>query len=113
MNGAPELQAKVALLAQAFRHRLPARFEKMDEAFALCRTDAGNREYWQELYRLLHSLGGAAGSFGAAGLGLAARAIEEKIKTRLAQNAGTAENLEDIGADLAALRTLASSDSAL
>ncbi|MDQ1834935.1 Hpt domain-containing protein [Massilia scottii] len=107
MNTPADLKAKVALLAQGFRTRLPARFEQMDAAYALCRSDMAERAHWQELYRLLHSLGGAAGTFGAAGLGLAARRIEDKIKTQLAENDWTIENLNDIGADMAALQRMA------
>ncbi|MDM5177968.1 Hpt domain-containing protein [Massilia sp. DJPM01] len=107
MNMPTDLQARVALLAQGFRTRLPARFEQINAAYALCRSDMAGRAHWQELYRLLHSLGGAAGTFGAAELGLAARRIEEKIKTQLAENDWTIENLDDIGADVAVLRHMA------
>ncbi|NHZ91866.1 hypothetical protein F2P45_23080 [Massilia sp. CCM 8733] len=103
MSTPGDLQAKLALLAQGFRTRLPARFEQMHAAYALCRNDATDSAHWQELYRLLHSLGGAAGTFGAPHMGLAARRIEEKIKTVLAQNDCSIENLNDIGAALAAL----------
>lgn len=103
MSAPADLQGKLALLAQGFRARLPARFEQMQAAYALCRGDMSDSAHWQELYRLLHSLGGAAGTFGAPDMGLAARRIEEKIKTMLAENAWSIENLDDIGADLAQL----------
>jgi HPt (histidine-containing phosphotransfer) domain-containing protein len=103
MSAPPELQAKLALLSQGFRARLPARFEQMRAAYALCQDDMADSAHWQELYRLLHSLGGAAGTFGAPEMGLAARRIEEKIKTMLAQNDWSIENLDDIGAALKAL----------
>jgi HPt (histidine-containing phosphotransfer) domain-containing protein len=103
MSAPGELQAKLALLTQGFRTRLPARLAQMDAAYALCCGDMADSAHWQELYRLLHSLGGAAGTFGAPEMGLAARRIEEKIKTMLAQNEWSIENLNDIGADLAAL----------
>lgn len=103
MSAAPGLQDRLALLGQGFRTRLPARFAQMDAAYALCRSDMADSGHWQELYRLLHSLGGAAGTFGAPEMGLAARRLEEKIKTVLAQNERSIENLNDIGADLAAL----------
>lgn len=100
MSTPADLQGKLALLVQGFRARLPARFEQMQAAYARCQGDMSDSAYWQELYRLLHSLGGAAGTFGAPDMGLAARRIEEKIKTMLAQNAWSIENLNDIGADL-------------
>ncbi|NHZ64150.1 Hpt domain-containing protein [Massilia genomosp. 1] len=103
MSAPTDLQAKLALLAQGFRTRLPARFAQMNAAYALCQGDLTDRTHWEELYRLLHSLGGAAGTFGAAEMGLAARRIEKKIKTMLAQTDWSIENLNDIGADLAAL----------
>ncbi|NHZ43294.1 Hpt domain-containing protein [Massilia aquatica] len=103
MSAPGDLQAKLALLAQGFRTRLPARFEQMHAAYALCQSEVSDSAHWQELYRLLHSLGGAAGTFGAPEMGLAARRLEEKIKTILAQNHCSIENLNDIGTDLAAL----------
>ncbi|HEX8612073.1 MAG TPA: Hpt domain-containing protein [Telluria sp.] len=106
MSAPGDLQAKLALLGQGFRTRLPARFAQMNAAYALCQSESADSAHWQELYRLLHSLGGAAGTFGAAEMGLAARRIEEKIKTMLAQNEWSIENLNDIGADLAALEQM-------
>lgn len=109
MSTPADLQGRLALLAQGFRTRLPARFEQMQAAYALCQGDMRDSAHWQELYRLLHSLGGAAGTFGAHDMGLAARRIEEKIKTMLAQNAWSIENLNDIGADLAQLMQMTAS----
>lgn len=107
MSAPADLQGKLALLAQGFRARLPGRFEQMQAAYALCQADMSDSAHWQELYRLLHSLGGAAGTFGAPDMGLAARRIEEKIKTMLAESAWSTENLNDIGADLAQLAQMA------
>ena len=97
------LQAKVDQLAQAFLIKLPARLDKMDAAFAQCRRDPANAEPWRELYRLLHSLGGAAGTFGVAELGLEARCIEEAIKPRLEKSDWNTEELDGIATALAAL----------
>ena len=99
------VQAKVALLAQGFRTRLPARLAALDEAFALCRSEPAAPHQWDELHRLLHSLGGAAGTFGLAPLGLAARAIEAQIAERQAAGpAWSADQIDAIGLGLEGLR---------
>lgn len=79
-DDAAAVQAKVDMLAKIFKGRLHVRFEKMNETFALCQADGGNEEHWVELHRLLHSLGGAAGSFGFDELGAHATFIELRIK---------------------------------
>ena len=91
---ADDVQAKVDQLARGFLLRLPLRMDKIDAAFALCRAgdagadavgDAGGEgaAAWQELYRLLHSLGGAAGTFGVHNVGQEARRIELAIQQLL------------------------------
>ena len=97
------VQAQFAILAQGFIARLPARLEAMDTAPAQCHSDPGTRAGWDELHRLLHSLGGAAGSFGLTDLGLAARAIEQAIAHH--QRAWDDAHLASIEAGLAALRS--------
>lgn len=74
-----EIQAKVDLLARGFLARLEARLDAMAAALACCRSDPREQAAWDELHRLLHSLGGAAGSFGVPALGHAARALEAAI----------------------------------
>ena len=77
MSADPDMSAKVALLASAFLAKLPARLDSIDAAYAQC--SGGGQEAWTELHRLLHSLGGAAGTFGLPELGLEARRIEHLI----------------------------------
>lgn len=100
------IQAKVDQLAQGFLARLPARLDKIDEAFAACRAAPDDEESRQELYRLLHSLGGAAGTFGVATVGAEARRIELLI-----EQGGVAAHIDTIAAGLGALRTLAATGS--
>ena len=92
------------MLAQAFRSKLPARFEKMNAAFAQCTPERGSEEHWTELQRLLHSLGGTAGTFGLAELGTQASMIEHQIQARLAVQHWQAADLDDIGSALRRLQ---------
>lgn len=78
-------QDKVDLMGKVFLGRLPVRFEKMNEALAQCRADLAGDAGWTELHRLLHSLGGAAGTFGFDALGQQARALELRVAQVLAQ----------------------------
>ncbi len=103
-DDAAAVQAKVDMLAKIFKGRLHVRYEKMNETFALCQADSDNEEHWIELHRLLHSLGGAAGSFGFDELGAHATFIELRIKDMLGQPRDSAE-VAEIGAALAALQS--------
>jgi HPt (histidine-containing phosphotransfer) domain-containing protein len=98
------IEEKIRLMAQGFLARLPARFEKIDEAFVLCHVDLDNAENWMELRRLLHSLGGAAGTFGVPELGTQARAIETFIDKRLLEGDWNKADLDTVGAALVALQ---------
>jgi len=92
-----QLQARVALLALAFKAKLPARFDKMNAAFKQCTLDDASAEHWTELHRLLHSLNGAAGTFGMAALGTQAATIEHIIKDKLASGLWHSGDLDKIG----------------
>ena len=99
------VQAKVDLMAKVFMGRLPVRFEKMNEALALCRANPQDQEAWVELHRLLHSLGGAAGTFGCDALGAHAARIEQRVKQLLALPERTPVHLDEIGHALASLQS--------
>lgn len=101
------VQARVELMAKLFVGRLPVRFEKMNEAFALCRANPQDETNWVELHRLLHSLGGAAGTFGCDALGAQAARIEQRVKQLLALPERTATQLDEVGHALASLQSSA------
>ena len=96
MNNDKAVQAKVDLMAKVFIGRLPVRYEKMSEVLALCRADPATKENWVELHRLLHSLAGAAGTFGCDGLGEQAGLIELLLKDMLKQNARTLADVDEV-----------------
>ncbi|MFL6656897.1 MAG: Hpt domain-containing protein [Massilia sp.] len=101
---AAAVQAKVDMLAKVFSGRLHVRYEKMNEAYALC-LHASDDSPWIELHRLLHSLAGAAGSFGFDALGQRARVIEMQVKDLLAQAVRHPHDINEIGLALAALQS--------
>jgi HPt (histidine-containing phosphotransfer) domain-containing protein len=109
MSDADSLQAKVALMARTFVARLPARLDAIDAALAAAVAHPAEGARWQELYRLLHSLGGAAGTFGVPAVGQEARRIELMVEqTMAAAPAGwDAANIEEVAAALRGLRALA------
>lgn len=106
MSGADDaaVQAKVDMLAKIFAGRLHVRYQKMNDTFALCRAEPGKQAHWIELHRLLHSLGGAAGSFGFDELGAAATIIELRVKDMLGQQPKQPHDVNEIGHALAALQ---------
>lgn len=97
------VKAKVDMLAKVFKGRLHVRYEKINETFALCQGDSGNEEHWVELHRLLHSLGGAAGSFGFDELGAHATFIELRINDMLGQDKD-AHDIAEIGQAIAVMQ---------
>jgi HPt (histidine-containing phosphotransfer) domain-containing protein len=68
-------------LKKDFSTKLPIRLKEIDFALQNCIKQSQDDDQLQVLYRLLHSLGGTAGSFGLVQLGLEARKIEGKIVT--------------------------------
>lgn len=109
MSDEAAINAKVEVLAKVFTGRLHVRYQKMNEAFALCQADGGADAGWVELYRLLHSLAGAAGSFGCNALGGQARRIELQVKALLDQPGSERypHDIGQIGLALAALQNAA------
>lgn len=105
MSGAGDaIQARVDLMAKVFLARLPVRYEKMNEAFAQCSASPADDEAWTELHRLLHSLAGAAGSFGCDALGARAKQVEQRVGEVLARRERGAADLDQIGQALASLQ---------
>ena len=99
------VQAKVDLLAKVFLGRLPVRFEKMNETFALCRASPQDDSNWIELHRQLHSLAGAAGTFGCDDLGEQAALIEMLLKDVLAARDRDPAEIDDIARLLTMLQS--------
>ncbi len=104
-DDAKAVQAKVDVLAKVFLGRLPVRYEKINAAFALCRADPADDVNWQELHRLLHSLAGAAGTFGCDDLGEQARLIEMLLNDLVNEAVRSESDIDDIARLLAFLQS--------
>ncbi|HEY5799990.1 MAG TPA: Hpt domain-containing protein [Burkholderiaceae bacterium] len=84
-----ELQRRLAALNDKFRAQLPAQLDEIERAMAACAMREGAdpmaaRSLMQHLYRALHGLSGAAGTFGMADLGHDAYAMEQRLQNVLA-----------------------------
>ncbi len=90
------VQAKVDVLAKVFLGRLPVRYEKINATFALCRANPAGDDNWHELHRLLHSLAGAAGTFGCDDLGEQARLIEMLLQDLINEPVRSESDIDDI-----------------
>jgi HPt (histidine-containing phosphotransfer) domain-containing protein len=102
---APDLQGRVDLMGKVFLGRLPVRFEKMHEALARCRAGTADPQAGlTELHRLLHSLAGAAGTFGFGGLGQQAKQIEARVARLLAGGRHSDAELDQLGQALTTLQ---------
>ena len=78
------LKQQLQALNALFLAKLPEKIIDIENAWTQCERESSNREYWEKLHRLLHTLAGSSGSFGFAEIGLRARAIEHSINTLLA-----------------------------
>ena len=101
----PDMQGQVDLMGKVFVGRLPVRFEKMRDALDQCRAGAADPAAGlTELHRLLHSLAGAAGTFGFDALGLRAKAIEHDVKRLLASGAHSDADIDGLAQALTNLQ---------
>jgi len=99
------MQGQVDLMAKVFLGRLPVRFEKMHAALGQCRFGAADPQAGlTELHRLLHSLAGAAGTFGFEGLGQRAKQLELRVAALLASGRHADADLEQLAAALTNLQ---------
>lgn len=104
MSDDAAIKARVEVLAKVFTGRLHVRFEKLDQAYALCAAASGDHAGWAELHRQLHSLADAAGSFGFDALGVQASRIALRVTALVAQGERHAHDVNEIGLALAALQ---------
>ena len=105
MSDDDAIKARADVLAKVFSGRLHVRFEKMNEAFALCQADSAADASLTELHRLLHSLADAAGGFGFDALGLQASGIAARVAALLAQRQRHPHDLHEIGLALTAMQS--------
>lgn len=82
---------KLNQLKQEFAAQLPLRLQAIDDVLQASREQPGDEARPQELYRLLHSLGGTAGSFGFTQLGLDARSIEAEVAALMQRGSNWSE----------------------
>ena len=79
MNANQLFLDKLNQLKRDFAAQLPLRLLAIDDALQACREQPRDEARRQEVHRLLHSLGGTAGSFGFAQLGLDAHKLEAEV----------------------------------
>lgn len=91
-------------LKKDFAAQLPLRLRAIDDALQACREPLGDEARRQDLYRLLHSLGGAAGSFGLVQLGLDAQRIEAKLTAQAQRGSWSEHEIAQIAQALALLK---------
>ncbi len=75
-----ELLAKLQVMQAQYAARLPDKLQAIDAALQACRDQPEEAQHVETLHRLLHTMAGAAGTFGFDGLGLQAREFEQQVK---------------------------------
>jgi HPt (histidine-containing phosphotransfer) domain-containing protein/CheY-like chemotaxis protein len=102
------LQDKLAALRKVYAEQLPAKLADVEAAWLDASKSAGGGAGFSVLHRLLHGLTGSGATFGFAALSDAARVAEIATKALLEQEeAPSAAQLEQLGAQLAALKRAA------
>lgn len=100
-----DIQARLQALRDDFAAQLPGRIDDIERAW-LSRDTASAAEL-HELYRKVHSLAGAAGTFGMADLSTEARRIEDYLRPLLKGDTTPLDAAAaDIGAGIVQLRRL-------
>ena len=99
--------ARLRILQEAFTTQLPDRLAGIRCAWTLVQASPENEVARHELYRLIHSLAGAAGTFGYQRLGTRARQIEDSLLQRAQASSNGAERAEIIDSTLGEMEMLA------
>ena len=100
MNDEEPINPRADVLAKVFTGRLHVRYEKMAQAFALCRESSADDARWIELQRQLDALADAAASFGFGTLAVHAGSLALRIADLLAQAQRHAHDIDEIGRTL-------------
>ncbi|MCU6432947.1 diguanylate cyclase [Undibacterium sp. Jales W-56] len=74
------LQAKLQVLENLFRERLPSKIQEMEVALERFLINPQDQEALTSLHRALHTMAGSAGTFGFSEIGVDAREFEKKLK---------------------------------
>ncbi len=98
---------KLRVLQQAFAVQLPERLATIRHTWEAVQDGANETARCQELYRLVHSLSGSAGTFGFPRLGKEARLLEAFLVQLADADYSNVENAETINNALAQFDTLA------
>lgn len=101
-----ELAAKLDGLRQQFASGLPRRLDAIDAAIAACRADPDNETALGALRTVLHSLGGAAGIFGFAELGVQIKTAEQTVVGWLDGGNGSRQGIDQLAMQLSVWRQL-------
>ncbi len=104
MNVEAELASQLEQLRQHFASGLPKRFDAIEAALDACRADPTNETPLRALMTVLHSLGGAAGIFGFAELGNAARDAEHSVANWIEAGSGQTSGLDVLAVQVSAWR---------
>jgi HPt (histidine-containing phosphotransfer) domain-containing protein len=89
-----EMLVKLQAMQALFRSKLPARLADIDDALQACRDAPAAHEHVKTLHRLLHTMAGAAGSFGFDALGAQARTFEQEVEALLVAGAWRERDLD-------------------
>lgn len=88
-----QLTEAIRALGVAFINRLPAALADMRQELSSITNDAGDQKAWKNLHRHLHSIAGAAGTFGYTELGDRARELEHRVNAMQADGSTLVESV--------------------
>lgn len=101
-----DLQQALDLFRAQFAQQLPARLAEADAALAAWRAAPNDNEIGRALFRVLHRLAGAAGTFGMPLFGDACRVIELQMEEVLERGERTNADVERIAHAIAQLHAM-------
>ena len=99
----PSFEVRLAALRADWQARLPDRLHELRAALDACRAAPADAGAIEDLHRRVHTLAGAAGTFGLPQLSTQAKALEHGLEALMERPARTAADFDTAQAALDAL----------
>lgn len=96
MTTSTDIQAQLQAIRQSYCASLPEKLARIELLWRQLQQDQTNKIFYEEFYRLLHSIAGSAETFGLPELTRAARTIVQQLRQTKGIGAVTAIS-EDLG----------------
>jgi HPt (histidine-containing phosphotransfer) domain-containing protein len=99
-----DMLGKLKMMQLSFAKTLPDRLAAIDVTLQACCDEPTQQNHGETLHRLLHTLAGAAGTFGFDALGMQAKKFEYQVEQWLKKGVFNSKDLERLALQLPELQ---------